>query len=54
MSIIELLSTMRRHGGEARTAGLPDSTILQFAASDPRLEEAVEAAHHVFLRLCED
>ncbi|MEE8340141.1 MAG: aminotransferase class III-fold pyridoxal phosphate-dependent enzyme [Xanthomonadales bacterium] len=54
MTLVELLNEMRRHGGPARTNGLPDDVILSFAGTDQQLSEAIESAHHMFLRLCED
>jgi len=54
MTIIELLNEMRNHGGPARTTGLPDDLILSFAKTDQHLTEAIESAHHAFLRLRED
>ncbi|MDT8319684.1 MAG: aminotransferase class III-fold pyridoxal phosphate-dependent enzyme [Xanthomonadales bacterium] len=54
MSIIDLLQDMRQQGGPAHTTGLADSTVLQFAASNRELVEAIEAAHDAFLRLREE
>jgi acetylornithine/succinyldiaminopimelate/putrescine aminotransferase len=54
MSLIELLDEMRDHGGPARTTGLPDEVILQFAKKDQHLNEVIETAHHIFLRLREE
>ena len=54
MTLIELLNEMRNHGGPARTTGLTDDVILSFAKTDQHLTEAIESAHHTFLRLRED
>jgi len=54
MSLIELLSEMRNHGGPARTHGLPDDEIARFASTDEKLVEAIETAHRIFLRLQKD
>ncbi len=44
MTIIDKLQILRSQGGESATKGLPDEQLLDFAARDPRLEEAVDAA----------
>jgi len=44
MSIIEKLKIIRSSNGSRTTHGLPDETIERFAALDPSLVEAVEAA----------
>jgi acetylornithine/succinyldiaminopimelate/putrescine aminotransferase len=54
MSLIELLNEMRNHGGPARTNGLPNDVIARFAETDPKLTEAIETAHRLFLGLQED
>ena len=41
--VTELLAPLRAHG-KARTSGLADATLLDFAARDPRLGEAAAAA----------
>ena len=41
--VTELLAPLRAHG-KARTSGLADATLLDFAARDPRLGEAIAAA----------
>lgn len=51
MPIIDLLETMRSHGGEVTTRGLPDDVILRFAATDPLLPEAIRAAHEAWKEL---
>lgn len=44
MSLIDVLSPLRRHAGTVRTAGLDDATVLRLAALYPELVEAVHAA----------
>jgi acetylornithine/succinyldiaminopimelate/putrescine aminotransferase len=44
MDLINILQLLRASGGAAQTVGLADEVITRFAASDPRLVEAVEAA----------
>ncbi len=51
MTILDQLEMLRAHGGEARTTGLPDEMITRFAARDPKLGEAVEAAVVAFEQL---
>lgn len=41
--VTELLAPLRAHG-KARTSGLADETILDFAGRDPQLGEAIAAA----------
>jgi acetylornithine/succinyldiaminopimelate/putrescine aminotransferase len=48
MTILNTLNALRTHGGEARTAGLPDDVLERFAAQDPSLNAAVEAAAAAF------
>lgn len=43
MSLIDTLAPLRAHG-KARTTGLDDAVILDFAARDPQLGEAIAAA----------
>ena len=43
MTLIDTLAPLRAHG-KGRTVGLDDATILAFAARDPQLREAIEAA----------
>ncbi len=52
MSVISQLESIRSAGGVRRTLGLSDHTIIRFAALDPTLVEAVEAAalEHARLR----
>ena len=54
MSMIELLTVMRNHGGPALTIGLSDEVLLRFAERDKRLPEAVREAHSSFKQLLED
>jgi len=51
MSPIAKLEELRRHGGAARTQGLPDAVIERFAASDADLMAAIDEAHASFARL---
>ncbi|HEX7339202.1 MAG TPA: aminotransferase class III-fold pyridoxal phosphate-dependent enzyme [Rhodanobacteraceae bacterium] len=44
MGPIEMLREMREFGGAQRTRGLDDATIERFAASDPKLGQAIESA----------
>ncbi len=44
MDIIDLLQTIRRRSGQARTVGLPDVTLREFAGRDPMLVQAVSEA----------
>lgn len=54
MDIITKLETLRSHGGDARTTGLPDDVIRHFSAIDPRLEKAVDQALDSFGHLLEE
>jgi acetylornithine/succinyldiaminopimelate/putrescine aminotransferase len=49
--MLEKLTAMRSFGGAVRTLGLDDETLLQFAQTDDRLAEAVDAAYTEFLSL---
>ena len=40
----ELLAPLRAHGGARRTVGLDEATLARFAAKDPQLVAAIEAA----------
>jgi acetylornithine/succinyldiaminopimelate/putrescine aminotransferase len=51
MNLIEQLRPLRASGGEPLTLGLDDATVARFAASDPRLAEAVSAAVAAFTTL---
>lgn len=48
MAIIDKLKRLRESGGEVQTRGLPDNVIHRFAARDPALEQAVDAALEAF------
>lgn len=48
MTIIEKLNLLRNHGGPARTIGLADDAIMEFAARDGQLEQAVDRALEAF------
>lgn len=50
MSLIDTLAPLRAHG-KARTPGLDDAIILDFAARDPQLGEAVAAAVAEYARV---
>ncbi len=54
MTMLEKLTAMRSFGGAVRTHGLDDETLLQFAQTDERLAEAVDAAYTEFLSLQEE
>ncbi len=43
MTLLDTLAPLRVHG-KARTAGLPDATVLDFAGRHPQLAEAIAAA----------
>src|SRR5690606_9907323 len=43
MTTIDTLAPLRAHG-KARTTGLDDATVLDFAGRDPQLGEAIAAA----------
>jgi len=45
MTMLDKLTAMRSFGGAVRTLGLDDETLLQFAQTDDRLAEAVDAAY---------
>ena len=50
MSLIDTLAPLRAHG-KARTTGLDDATVLDFAARDAQLGEAIEAAAAEYRRV---
>jgi len=52
--MLEKLNAMRGFGGEVRTHGLDDETLLQFEQTDSRLAAAVDAAYAEFLSLQEE
>jgi acetylornithine/succinyldiaminopimelate/putrescine aminotransferase len=49
--VLEQLEAIRAKAGRARTTGLDDQTICEFASRDPELVEAVEAATHEYAAL---
>jgi len=54
MTMLDKLSAMRSYGGEIRTHGLDDETLLRFAQTDDRLADAVDVAYAEFLGLQEE
>ncbi len=48
MGVISKLKPLRKSGGTIRTRGLSDEILERFAASDSRLEEAIDTARGVF------
>ncbi len=50
MSLIDTLAPLRAHG-KVRTIGLDDAVILDFAARDPQLGEAIAAAVEEYARI---
>src|SRR6056297_2942335 len=44
VTIVQKLEQLRNSGGEIRTHGLPNDVLERFAASDERLEQAVDQA----------
>lgn len=50
MQLIDTLNPLRAHG-KARTTGLDDATVLEFAARDPQLGEAIAAAADEYTRI---
>ena len=44
MTLLDTLAPLRAHGGQRRTTGLDDATLLRFAATHPALVEAVDPA----------
>ncbi|MDZ4813880.1 MAG: aminotransferase class III-fold pyridoxal phosphate-dependent enzyme [Pseudomonadota bacterium] len=51
MNAMQKLQTMRQSGGQIRTAGLDDATIMQFLSHDTQLVAAIDAAHAAFVAL---
>ena len=51
---LQQLRELQDHGGERQTVGLASEVIEHFLTSDPRLGEAIEAAHANHLRLREE
>ncbi|HET7597035.1 MAG TPA: aminotransferase class III-fold pyridoxal phosphate-dependent enzyme [Burkholderiales bacterium] len=54
MNLIDRLNEIRTFGGRRKTLGLADDVIVRFAASDPKLVEAVDDACAAHRRLCEE
>jgi acetylornithine/succinyldiaminopimelate/putrescine aminotransferase len=54
MRMLEKLNAMRGYGGEVRTHGLDDETLLRFEQTDDRLPAAVDTAYAEFLELKEE
>jgi acetylornithine/succinyldiaminopimelate/putrescine aminotransferase len=54
MTMLEKLNAMRGYGGEVRTHGLDDETLLRFEQTDDRLPAAVDTAYAEFLELKEE
>lgn len=52
--VMEQLQAIRSAGGERNTEGLPEETVCQFAARDPELVAAVNAAGQEFEQLREE
>ncbi len=50
MTLLDTLAPLRAHGN-ARTTGLPDTTVLDFAVRHPDLVEAIEAAAVEYQRI---
>ena len=50
MTLLDTLAPLRAHG-KARTVGLPDATLLDFAGRDPQLAEAASAAAAEYARI---
>ena len=50
MTLLDTLAPLRAHG-KARTSGLPDATVLDFAGRHPQLVEAIEAAAIEYQRI---
>jgi acetylornithine/succinyldiaminopimelate/putrescine aminotransferase len=54
MALLDTLAPLRAHGGQRRTPGLDDATLLAFAAAHPDLVEAIEAAGSEYARIRAD
>ena len=51
MAVTDILSPLRAHGGTRRTSGLDEATIARFAAQDPQLTAAMQAAVEEYARV---
>jgi 4-aminobutyrate aminotransferase-like enzyme len=54
MTLLNTLATLRAHGGNRRTVGLDDITVLRFAADHTDLGEAIAAAGEEYARIREE
>ena len=50
MTLLDTLAPLRAHG-KARTTGLPDATVLDFAGRHPQLVDAIDAASVEYARV---
>ncbi len=50
MNLLDTLAPLRAHG-KARTTGLPDATVLDFAGRHPQLVDAIDAAAIEYTRI---
>jgi acetylornithine/succinyldiaminopimelate/putrescine aminotransferase len=51
MAVTDILAPLRAHGGTRRTSGLDEATIAKFAAQDPQLPAAMQAALEEYRRV---
>ena len=51
---LEKLNKMRSYGGEVKSPGLSDAVIMDFAATHPKLVEAIDEAYAHHERLQEE
>jgi acetylornithine/succinyldiaminopimelate/putrescine aminotransferase len=51
MAVTDILAPLRAHGGARRTSGLDEATIAKFAALDPQLAGAMQAAVEEYTRV---
>jgi acetylornithine/succinyldiaminopimelate/putrescine aminotransferase len=51
MQAMEKLAVLRNSGGSVLTKGLSDAHVQRFLASDPRLAQAIDAAHAAYVDL---
>jgi acetylornithine/succinyldiaminopimelate/putrescine aminotransferase len=51
MAVTDILAPLRAHGGARRTSGLDEATIAKFAAQDPQLTAAMQAAVEEYARV---
>src|SRR5690242_5913968 len=50
-AVTDLLAPLRAHAGARRTTGLDDAILARFAAKDPQLPAAIEAAANEYARV---